>query len=74
MSIGASIQNMLLYAHEAGIGSVWLGEILKNKEKINTLLGVEGANEFMALIAFGFPGEEGLSEIIKMSELILNVI
>jgi nitroreductase len=62
MSIGASIQNMLLYAHEAGIGSVWLGEILKNKEKINTLLGVEGANEFMALIAFGFPGEEGLSD------------
>jgi len=74
MSIGASIQNMLLYSHEAGIGSVWLGEILKNKEKINTLLGVEGANEFMALIAFGFPGEEGLSERKKMSELILKVI
>jgi len=74
MSIGASIQNMLLYAHEAGIGSVWLGEILKNREKINALLGIEGSNEFVAIVAFGFPGEEGVSERKKMSDLILKVI
>lgn len=74
MSIGASIQNMLLYAHDAGIGSVWLGEILKNKEKINTLLGIDSSNEFMALVAFGFPGEEGVSDRKKMNELILKVI
>lgn len=74
MSIGAAIQNMLLYAHDAGIGSVWLGEILKNREKINELLGVDNSNEFMALVAFGFPGEEGLGERKKMSELILKII
>ncbi len=74
MSIGAAIQNMLLYAHEAGIGSVWLGEILKNKDKINALLGIDGSNEFVAITAFGFPGEEGVSERKKMSELILKVI
>ena len=74
MSIGASIQNMLLYAHDAGIGSVWLGEILKNKDKINELLGVDSSNEFMALVAFGFPGEETLSERKKMSELIIKII
>ena len=74
MSIGACIQNMLLYAHDAGIGSVWLGEILKNKDKINTLLEIEGSNEFAALIAFGFPGEESVSDRKKMSELILKII
>jgi len=74
MSIGASIQNMLLYAHEAGIGSVWLGEILKNREKINPLLGIDGSNEFVAIVAFGVPGEECVSERKKMSELILKVI
>lgn len=74
MSIGASIQNMLLYAHDRGIGSVWLGEILKNKEKINALIEVDPSNEFVALVAFGFPGEEGISERRKMSELLLKVI
>ncbi len=74
MSIGACIQNMLLYAHDSGIGSVWLGEILKNKEKINHLLGVDGSNEFVALIAFGFPGEESVSERRKMNELLLKII
>jgi len=74
MSIGASIQNMLLYAHDKGIGSVWLGEILKNKEKINALIEVDPSNEFMALVAFGFPEEEGISDRRKMSELLIKVI
>ena len=29
---GACIQNMLLAIHALGLGGVWLGEILKNKE------------------------------------------
>lgn len=41
MAIGSCIQNMLLYAFSAGIGSVWLGEILKNKQEINRLLEVD---------------------------------
>jgi len=74
MSIGASIQNMLLYAHDAGIGSVWLGEILKNKDKINELMEVDTSNEFVALLAFGFPEEDGVSERKKMNELLIKVI
>lgn len=33
-SIGACIQNMLLAIHSTGLGGVWLGEILKNKETL----------------------------------------
>lgn len=74
MSIGACIQNMLLYAHHLGIGSVWLGEILKNKDKISEILGVSQGNEFMALIAFGYPAEEAEGERLKMNDILLKII
>ncbi|HNX23885.1 MAG TPA: nitroreductase [Spirochaetota bacterium] len=74
MSIGACIQNMLVYAHYLGIGSVWLGEILKNKDKISEILGINQSNEFMALIAFGYPDEDATSDRIKMNELLLKVL
>lgn len=74
MSIGACIQNMLLYAHHLGIGSVWLGEILKNKDKISEILGINQSNEFMALIAFGYPDEEVSAERLKMSDILLKIL
>ncbi|PKL17640.1 MAG: nitroreductase family protein [Spirochaetae bacterium HGW-Spirochaetae-5] len=74
MSIGACIQNMLLYAHHLGIGSVWLGEILKNKDRISEILGINQSNEFMALIAFGYPDEEAAGERLKMNDLLLKIL
>ena len=74
MSIGACIQNMLLHAHSLGIGSVWLGEILKNKDSIVEILGVDPSNEFVALIAFGYPAENAASERISMNEILLKVL
>lgn len=74
MSIGACIQNMLLYAHHLGIGSVWLGEILKNKDKTSEILGINQSNEFMALIAFGYPDEEISSERLKMNDILLKIL
>jgi nitroreductase len=52
-AIGACIQNMLLTIHTLGFGGVWLGEILKNKEKVGELLGVGRELELMAVVAFG---------------------
>lgn len=54
-AIGASIQNMLLTIHALGLGGVWLGEILKNKEKVSELLGAQKEWELMAVIALGHP-------------------
>ncbi|NHJ22684.1 MAG: nitroreductase family protein [Candidatus Lokiarchaeota archaeon] len=34
LAMGAFIQNILLAVHAKGLGAVWIGEILKNKEKI----------------------------------------
>jgi nitroreductase len=56
-AVGACIQNMLLTIHSLGLGGVWLGEILKNKEKVGELLGLSGNLELMAVVAFGHPAK-----------------
>jgi len=58
-AIGACIQNMLLYIHSIGLGAVWLGEILKNKDKVLELIGNAENLELMAVIALGHPAAKG---------------
>jgi nitroreductase len=58
-AIGACIQNMLLTIHDLGLGGVWLGEILKNKEKVAKILNAPDNFELMAIIALGHPAEKG---------------
>ncbi|MGQ9645497.1 MAG: nitroreductase family protein [Thermodesulfobacteriota bacterium] len=55
LAVGASIQNMLLTIHSLGLGGVWLGEILKNKERVGELLQAGAELELMAVIALGYP-------------------
>ncbi len=70
-SIGACIQNILLAIHSLGLGGVWLGEILKNKEKVNKVLGAPESHELMAVIALGYPVEKNrVSERKALSRLV----
>ena len=59
MAVGACIQNMLLTIHSLGLGAVWLGEILKNKEKVLELVCSSGDIELMAIIAVGHLAQKG---------------
>jgi len=54
-AMGACIQNMLLAAHALGLGSVWLGEILKNAENVQLFLELPPEMELMAVVAIGHP-------------------
>jgi nitroreductase len=73
MAIGALIQNVLLAAHSRGLGAVWLGEILKEKERVGELLKTPPVNEMMALIAVGHPAEKpGDGSRKPASEIILG--
>jgi len=54
-AIGASIQNMLLTLHTQGLGAVWIGEILKNKEKVSAMMELPDRLELMAIVAVGHP-------------------
>jgi nitroreductase len=56
-AMGACIQNMLLTVHHLGLGAVWLGEILKNKDAVAALLGAPQDMELMAVVALGYPAE-----------------
>ncbi|MDK2833169.1 MAG: hypothetical protein PWP63_256 [Methanolobus sp.] len=57
-AIGAAIQNMLLACCELGLGAVWLGEILNQKDKVNLILSCPDSMELMAVLAIGHPAEK----------------
>lgn len=57
-AIGACVQNMLLTIHSMGLGAVWLGEILKNKDRFLDLTGAGSELELMAVVALGHPAEK----------------
>ncbi len=72
-SIGACIQNMLLAIHSLGLGGVWLGEILKNKSKVNDILKAPDSYELMAVIALGYPTKKTRSSDRKeLTELVFR--
>ncbi|ADH85263.1 nitroreductase family protein [Desulfurivibrio alkaliphilus] len=52
---GACIQNMLLAAEALGLGAVWLGQILHNKDKVRQELDLDDHLDLMAVIALGRP-------------------
>jgi len=69
------MQNMLLAIHALGLGGVWLGEILKNSDRVRELLGVSPALEFMAVVALGYPDEKHVTaQRKKLDEVILSEI
>jgi len=70
MAIGACIQNMLLAAHSLDLGAVWLGEILKEKEKVNEILDAPESLELMAVLAIGYPAESPTSTRKALKEIV----
>jgi len=54
-AVGACIQNMLLAADALGLGAVWLGQIVKNKTRVNQTLGLDERYDLMAVLAIGRP-------------------
>lgn len=69
-AIGAAIQNMLLACCELGLGAVWLGEILNNKEQVNLILEAPETLELMAVLAIGHPdGSKTTSSRKELKEI-----
>jgi nitroreductase len=58
LAIGAFIQNMLLAVHAKGLGAVWIGEILKNKEKVSEIFKFSPEHyELMGVLTVGLIDE-----------------
>ena len=74
-SAGACIQNMLLAAESLGLGAVWLGQILTNKQLVNAVLGLEPKYDLMAVLALGYPSHGNQQSHRKsLSDFILKEI
>jgi nitroreductase len=72
-AIGACLQNMWLAIHALGLGGVWIGEILKNKQKVADILGTPETLELMAVMAVGKPRpQERESQRKPLSELVVK--
>jgi nitroreductase len=54
-AIGACIQNLLLSLHSFDLGAVWIGEILKNRDRVMEMLKLPERIELMAIVAVGHP-------------------
>ena len=59
---------MLLAIHALGLGGVWLGEILKNKDEVSKVLNAPENLELMAVVALGHPEKEGVKKSRKSIE------
>ncbi len=71
-AIGACLQNLLLALHSLDLGAVWIGEILKNKERLLEILKLPERLELMAVVAAGHPAHRGQkSHRRPLEELIL---
>ncbi|MBW2143768.1 MAG: nitroreductase family protein [Deltaproteobacteria bacterium] len=71
-AVGACIQNMLLTIHDLGLGGVWLGEILKNRESVEKILKVPESCELMAVVALGHTEEKkGAGSRKSLDEVII---
>jgi nitroreductase len=58
LAMGAFIQNMLLAVHAKGLGAVWIGEILKNKEKVCKIFKLSPEKfELMGVLTVGIIDE-----------------
>lgn len=74
-AVGACLQNMWLAIHALGLGGVWIGEILRNKERVREVLELPPHLELMAVMAIGHPRHRlQQSERKPLGELIVKEI
>ena len=78
MGVGACFENILLAIHSFGLGGVWLGEILKAKDKVREILQIDRHLELMGFVAFGYPDKNKIKETRSsrkpLTELIIKEI
>jgi nitroreductase len=71
-AVGACLQNLLLSFHSLGLGACWIGEILKNGDRVIEVLKLPERLELMAVVAVGHPAHRSAqSHRRPIEELIL---
>lgn len=55
LSVGAAVENILLSAVEAGLGTCWIGGVWRYTKNIRSLLGIDDHMKLLSSIAIGYP-------------------
>ena len=56
--VAAAVENMMLYLHGKGLGSVWVGAF--DEEKASNALGLPDSLRPVVILPIGYPAEEGV--------------
>jgi len=67
---GAAIQNMLLKAHDLGLGACWCRIDYYKRQKLEDCLGIKKPYALLANIVLGYPAETPKSERKPLSKII----
>lgn len=70
LSIGASVENMLLRATELGLGTLWIANTCFAYDELVEYIGTE--NQLVGAVALGVPDEEPASRPRKQLENVLE--
>ena len=72
-SCGAAIQNILLFAHDLGLGACWVGDVLSNSNKVFEILQInDAALDLMGIVSLGYTrSEKGITERKPLSDFLL---
>ena len=70
LSIGASVENMLLRATELGLGTLWIANPCFAYDELVEYIGTE--NQLVGAVALGVPDEEPASRPRKQLENVLE--
>ena len=62
---GAAMQNMILTAWAAGVGSCWIGSV--TRQKVIELFSVPEDRHLFGVLALGYPAERPVAEILEDS-------
>lgn len=72
-SCGAAIQNILLSAHNIGLGACWIGDILSCSNKVFEILQInDDTLELMGIVSLGYTeGEKNITERKPLADFLL---
>jgi len=71
-SLGAAIQNLLLVAHDEGLGTCWYCAPIFCKEAVRDTLKIPSEVEPQALITLGYPAEQPNPPVRKPLEYVVS--
>lgn len=67
--VAAAIQNLMLYLHSKGLGSVWVGAY--DEGKVSKALGLPKHARPVAIVPLGYPAEKGVRrKRLSMDQLV----